>query len=575
MSKDWIVSPPWPDRDKAAVLWQVSPLVAQVLYNRGLRLGDDAAKFLSPKMSDLFPPDQLPGAPKAAERIVESVRRKDKIVLYGDYDVDGMTGVAILWHLLRLAGADVGFYVPHRLDEGYGLNRAALQSLVEDGAKLIISVDCGVTATAEVEGVRAAGAELIITDHHEPGDAALNDVLIVHPAVGGRYPNEHLCGAGVAFKLAWQIARVLSGADRVDDKYRMYLRDALVFAALGTIADVVPLVGENRIIARHGLALLSSTPFVGLRVLIECSGLTGNRVSSYDVGFKLAPRLNAAGRMGHARLGIELLTRVDESRAREIALYLEDQNRARQTLERRISKQAHELVERNEMDSDACRAIVLAQEGWHRGVIGIVAARLVDRYHRPVVLIALDKDGGGVGSARSITHFDMRWALSRCDEHLREFGGHAMAAGLKIQSASIPAFTEAFTALANNTLTGADLREKIRLDAEVTLKSLEMAEVEALNTLGPFGMGNPRPVLGTDWVELAAEPRCVGKGGAHLQATFVEEGAVLKAIAFGRASVIESLKEHRRCKLAFEPIVNEYNGQRTVEMQVLDFRFPT
>lgn len=568
-----MIEPPWPGSDAAAQRWRLPPLVAQVLYNRGIDLDTDPVAFLSPKLGDLVSPDELPGAVAAAERIAEAVRRRDKIVIYGDYDVDGITGVATMWHVLRTAGADVGFYVPHRLDEGYGLNTEAVRGLIADGARLIVSVDCGVTAVDAADAVREAGAELIITDHHQPRDTLPRDTIIVHPTVGGRYGNEHLCGSGVAFKLAWAFARVMSRSDKVTEVYRRLLHHSLALAALGTIADVVPLVGENRVIARHGLALLASTPLVGLRVLIESAGLADSKVNSFDVGFKLAPRLNAAGRMGHARLAMELLTRADEDRAREIVLYLDDQNRARQAEERRIVNQAVEMVQETGMDGDACRAIVLARGQWHAGVIGIVASRLVDRFHRPAVLISLN-NGLGQGSGRSIRGFDINDALARCRAHLVEHGGHAMAAGLKINPACVGAFTEAFIAVANNTLTGVDLREKLRIDAEVELGVLDFATTETLLGLGPFGVGNPSPKLATDWVDLAQEPRCVGKGGKHVQAVFSDGRATLKAIAFGQADKVEALKRHRRCRVAFKPLINDFNGRRTVEMNVLDFQFP-
>ena len=571
---EWIIHPPWPQRDAAAARWRVPPLVAQILANRGLTLEDRPAEFLSPRLSDLIKPQQLPGACDAAERIVQAIGRGDKIVIYGDYDVDGMTGVACLWHTLRIAGASVDFYVPHRIDEGYGLNCDAIRSLAADGAAMIVSVDCGITAVDAARVANELGMQLIITDHHQPGPTLPQCAAIVHPSIGGSYPNEHLCGSGVAFKLSWAIAQKLNQSDKVSDIYREFLREALAFAALGTIADVVPLVGENRIIARHGLALLGKTPFVGLRALIEQSGLGGSKVSDYDVGFKLAPRLNAAGRMGHARLGVELLTRATEERAREIALYLEDQNRSRQTTQRRIVRQATEMVERLGLDTDANRAIVLASEGWHSGVIGIVASRLVDLFGRPTVLIALG-DNGGQGSARSIRNFDMHAALGACADHLQEYGGHAMAAGLKIDADQVPAFTEAFLAHANNRVTAADMRKCIHIDAVVSLGELDLATTEALADLGPFGVGNPRPKLATDWVELADEPRCVGKTGTHLQATFTSGRDVLRAIAFGQSAALEPLKLHRRCKVAFEPTINEYNGTRTVQMQVLGFHFPT
>jgi len=574
MAKQWMISAPSPDCEALATRLRVPSAIAQVLINRGLSLDGTGEAFLLPQLKDLHPPELLPGASEAAVRIVDAIRAKTKIVLYGDYDVDGTTGVAILWHTLRQAGGEVTFYVPHRIDEGYGLNLEAVKRLVEDGAGMIVSVDCGITAVDIAKVLKDAGVTLIITDHHAPHAELPDAAVIVHPSVGGAYPNPHLSGAGVAFKLAWAIAQRLSGADRVAPEFRELLKELLPLAAIGTIADVVPLVGENRIIARHGLSALPSSSLPGLRLLIESAGLSNGKISGYDVGFKLAPRINAAGRMGHARLAVELFTRADADRAREIALYLEEHNRSRQATERQIAKQAYEMIEKGNLASDARRAIVLASPGWHAGVIGIVAARVVGRYHRPTVMIALN-NGEGQGSARGIQHFDLADALSSCSRHLLAHGGHAMAAGLRIAADRVDAFTEAFVAEANNRLTGDDLVDKLRLDAEVPLKEMTLPTAEAIVGLGPFGIGNPKPKFATDWLDLAYEPRCVGANQDHLQVSFQQNGTRIKGIGFGLGSAIEDLKQHRRCRVAFEPIINDFNGRRSVEMQILDFQFPT
>ena len=301
--------------------------------------------------------------------------------------------------------------------------------------------------------------------------------------------------------------------------------------------------------------------------------MSGDRVTSYDVGFRLAPRLNAAGRMGHARLAVELLTRADEHRAQEIATYLEEHNRSRRSLERKMVQQACRLVEQNGHDLDSCRGIVLASDGWHAGIVGIVAARMVDKYHRPAVLICTDGEEAQ-GSARSVEHFDMHEALSACSQYLDSFGGHPMAAGLRMQRSRVPDFTAAFIRHANSRLTSIDLQPKLRLDAEVKLAELDLATVEAMERLGPFGSGNSKPRLATDWVELHSEPRRVGRGGEHLQASFTDGTVTMRSIAFGLASVEQDLKQHRRCRLAVEPMVNDFSGRRSPELRVLDFQFP-
>jgi single-stranded-DNA-specific exonuclease len=540
---------------------------------------------LTPQLKDLHPPDLLPGAVGAAAAIVNAVRSGAKIVIYGDYDVDGTASVAILWHALTFLGARVFFYVPHRTEEGYGLNPEAVDRLVQEGAGFIITVDCGITAVDVADTLRRAGVPLVVTDHHAPHTALPPAEAIVHPALsgtacygdtplaGGSYPNPDLAGAGVAFKVAWAIGQKVSGADRVDPRFRSLLLDLLPLAALGTIADVVPLRGENRIIARYGLEGLVGTRLPGLRALIESAGLSGGRISGYDVGFKLAPRINAAGRMGHARLAVELLTRADTDRAREITLYLEEHNRSRQATERQMTRDAVERIEGANLAGDARRAIVLASHGWHAGVIGIVAARLVDRFHRPAIMISVGTDEAQ-GSGRSIPGFDLHAALASCAEHLRSYGGHAMAAGIRLAPDQIEPFTDAFLHVANGRLTGEDLVPKLRLDAEISLDELTMPTAEAVLALGPFGLGNPRPRFASDWIELADEPRAVGQHGRHLSASFHQDGVRMRAIGFGLADRLEDLKQHRRCRVAFEPIINEFNGRRSVEMQVVDFRFP-
>jgi len=573
MNKKWMLAPSDQNLNQVSQRWNVSPLIAQLLLNRGLSRESEPGSFLSPQLNNLDHPDTLPGAKQAAERIVQAIREGVKIILYGDYDVDGITGIAILWHMLKQAGASCSFYVPHRVEEGYGLNPEAIRRLIREGAGMIISIDCGITGVEAASIASEANVPLIITDHHTLPEELPSATEIVHPTMDPGGPNPNLCGAGVAFKLAWSIALALSNSDRVDGPFRAVLLDVLPLASLGTIADVVPLVGENRIIARHGLLGLPQTTIPGLRTLINSIGLEGKSVDGYDVGFKLAPRLNAAGRMGHARLAVELLTRADEDRSREIVLYLEEHNRSRQAAERKMTRQAVEMIEKQDLASDARRAIVLASDTWHPGVIGIVAARLVDRFQRPVILIALN-DHEGQGSGRSIPHFNLSEALKACGDHLITHGGHAMAAGLRITQSRIEAFTEAFVTKANNQLTCQDLIKKIQLDAKITLEQLDLPTVESILGLGPFGVGNPRPKLASDWLELAQEPRCVGQSGTHLQATFRQNGTTIRAIGFGLGDRIELLKQHRRCRVAFEPIINDFRGRRSVEMQMIDLKFP-
>ncbi len=573
MPKRWNIAPVMQGCVKTARRLNVPPLIAQLLHNRGLADDESVHSFLQPEMKMLHPPELLPGAEQAAKLIAEKVRQGKSIAIYGDYDVDGVSGTAILWQLLQLAGAQVCYYIPHRLEEGYGVNGNALRQLKEQGVDTIITVDCGATAVEEAQLAGELGLTLVITDHHTLDEQLPPAAAIVHPALNNEYPNPDLCGAGVAFKLAWAIAQKLSQSQRVTAEFRDFLQDATGMAALGTIADLVPLTGENRIIARFGLGLLARSKHFGMKALIESAKLTDHQLNSEHAGFWLAPRLNAAGRMGHARLAVELFTSADEERAREIATYLTEQNRKRQTLERRIFEQACKRVEQDNLANDASRAIVLADEEWHAGVIGIVASRLVDRFHRPTVMIAL-QNGEGQGSARSIRHFHLHQALCGCAEHVLGFGGHAMAAGLRIATDQVENFTNAFVERANQALTAQDLQPTLNLDAEVKLSSLNEGTVRYIEKLGPFGMGNPKARLATGLLQLDGEPRLVGRNSEHLS-FFVTDGRHRRrAIAFKQKDSYQPLLDHRRCRLAFVPKLNTFNGRTSVELQVLDIAFP-
>lgn len=574
VEREWLIAPPHEDRERLATQARISPLLAQILLRRGVQTTGEARRFLAPELKELLDPEQLPGAVAAGRRLAAGVRAGHKIVIYGDYDVDGVTATAILWHGLSLAGADVDFYIPSRLDEGYGVNSEALEQIRADGADLVITVDCGITAAEQARRARELGLELIITDHHEPRDELPAAAVVVHPtACGGGSANPHLSGAGVAFKVAWALARELCGTDRVTPEYRDFLLDAMALAALGLVADVVPLVGENRVIASFGLRHLCHTNNPGLRALIEVSGLTGKQnYDEYDVGFVLAPRLNAVGRLGHARLAVELFTRATEERAHQIAANLDAQNRQRRTVEQQIVKQAEALVVERGFDRESKRAIVLASPDWHPGVIGIVASRLIDRFHRPTMLICLDGPRGQ-GSGRSIPHFPLHEVLAECDEHLISHGGHAMAAGVKIEAQQVDAFADAFLAQAAQRLTPADLVPKLSLDDEVELAELMPETVDAILRMAPFGIGNPKPRLATGAVELVDEPRVVGQGGRHLQLTVRQGRTYRKAIAFGRGKQYEELRDHRRMRLAFEPLINDWGGRRRVELNVIDWKW--
>jgi single-stranded-DNA-specific exonuclease len=514
--------------------------------------------------------------PEAADRILAAIRARRRIMVYGDYDADGMTATGLLVNCLRLLGGEAGSHVPNRLDEGYGLNDDALRKLARDGASMVISVDCGITSVQQAETARSAGLELIITDHHELADELPRAAAVVHPRLpGSRYPFGSLCGAGVAFKLAWALCQRASNSQKVSPHMRDYLLAALGLAAIGTIADVVPLIDENRILVHHGLASLPQTPLVGLAALLAVTQLSErSRLTSEDVGFTLAPRLNAAGRLGQAALGVELLTTQDAERASTLAQYIDRLNGNRETLERSIFLAANKAA-RDEFDPQQNPALVLAGVGWHAGVIGIVAGRLAEKYHRPVVMISLDPVSGrpGVGSARSAGGLDLYQALSACRDHLVSFGGHAAAAGLRIEESRVDAFRADFCEHVAGEVSDANRVAEIRIDAEAPLSQLTLRTVEQIEQMAPFGAGNPRPVLCASGVELAEPPKRMGGGERHFSGRVSQHGVTLRSVAFGQGEWVEELGDHAvPLDIAYRPVINDFRGRRSVELHLVDWR---
>jgi single-stranded-DNA-specific exonuclease len=577
MAKHWLFK----GHDSAAISElakssRVEPVVAQLLLNRGITLGDSIEKFLEARFADLREPELLPGMIGASERIYAAIQAKIPITVYGDYDADGMTGTAILFSCLRLLGADVQYYVPNRLEDSYGLSCDAIQKLSQRGRKMIVSVDCGIGSVREAELCRELSIDLIVTDHHRIGDQLPDACDIVHPALPGfDYPFHGLCGAGVAFKLAWSICQQASQAKKVTAAYRDFLLQATTLAAIGTVADVVPLLDENRVIVRHALKLMQEFAPLGLKALMKITKLDQkSTLSSEDIAFTLAPRLNAAGRLGQAQLGVELLTTLDPKRAEALAEYIDRLNVDRESLERSIvlaaSKQAKE-----QFDIENDPALVLAGPGWHLGVIGVVASRLSEKFHRPVVILGMDSTGQkpATGSARSQGIIDLHATLNQCQEHLISCGGHAAAAGLRIEEKNIGSFRDAFCELVSSQLQGQKPVAKLDIDAEATFKQLNLNTVSIIEKLAPFGAANPRPILVASNVELAEAAKTMGSGDRHMSGRFVQYGTVLRGVAFGQAEWIEPLNNHKgQIDIAFRANINEFNGMKRVELQLLDWR---
>jgi len=569
--KQWVIQPADDGAARLAKSLKVSPLLAQVLINRGVTDSQAGSVFLRPKLTELIPPEQMPGVKTAVEQIKRAIKDKEKITVYGDYDVDGITGVAILWQILTLLGADVDYYIPHRIEEGYGLNAEAIQSLARAGSKLVITVDCGVTAISSTELAEQLGLEMIITDHHQPGDELPKAVAIVHPAMEKSYANQDSSGSMVAFKLAWAIANEYNAGRRLESPLREFMINATTLTAMGTIADVVALMGENRVLTSYGLKALPECKLCGVQALVESAGLTGQGLDSYHIGFRLAPMLNAAGRMGHARLAVELLTSDNPTRSTEIAEYLKQQNSQRQQCERKIFKQACEMIVQQGLNHPDRRSIVLASENWHTGVIGIVASRIVDKFHRPTIMINT-ANAPAQGSGRSIAGFCLLSAISACSQHLGDFGGHKMAAGITIETEKIPQFAAEFERYAKENLSEDDVVAKLHIDAVATLGEFGKETVSELQMLGPFGQGNPKPIFATRGVRLASPPRTCGSRAEHLQLAITDNTTSIRCIGFRFGKLEKKLLEHEFFNVAYQPQLNNYGGNTNVEFVLADIQ---
>jgi single-stranded-DNA-specific exonuclease len=570
--KIWEIRPRCAHSKTLAEQLKITPLFAQVLVNRQISDPKTAQSFLSPKLTDLIEPARLPGMAQAVERIRRAIAEQEPIVLYGDYDVDGISSVAILWHLFRLLNARADYYIPHRLDEGYGLNTDAVRQLAEAGTKLLITVDCGISAVEEVALARQLGMDCILTDHHRPGPVLPEARAIVHPLLDASYPNPNAAGAMVAFKLAWALADSYRRGGQMPPEMRQYLLNATTLAGLGTIADVVDLRGENRIIAGFGLKALEESSLCGIRALIEAAELAGKGLDSYDIAFTLAPMLNAAGRMGHARLAVELLTTDNAYRAMQIAQYLKEQNKLRQKCQRDIFKQVRQRILDAGLNHPDRRTIVLAGENWHPGVIGIVASRVIEEFGKPAILINLE-NGTGQGSGRSIDGFNLFEALCACGEHLIRFGGHEMAAGLRIQADKVALFAEAFEQYARRLNTDWLPSETLTIDAEASVRDFSDRLMRELASLEPFGQGNPRPLFAARGVRLIAPPRRCGAKNDHLQLSIQDKTGAVRCIGFGMGHLEKKLLETDAFHIAFQPQYNTYNGSTNLQFVLEDIQF--
>jgi len=540
----------------------LSPITLTILYQRGFTSPAALDEFLTPDLSSGHDPFLMLGMEAAVERIQRALQAGELIRVNGDYDVDGVSAAALLVRVLISCGARAGARIPHRTADGYGLSRKAVEEAGADGVSLIITVDCGISARAEVERARELGIDVIVTDHHTPGEGIPDAVAILNPHQEAcPYPFTDLCGVGIAYKLACALGP--PGAEPS-------LLEYLDLVALGTTADVVPLTGENRVFVKYGLPQLARTRWPGLKALIDRAGLKGDQVSAGEAVFTLAPRINAAGRMGDARDAFDLLLTDDPFEGADLALKLDAYNRERRIADRDTLISARQQVDTAD-DQAERHSLVLCAEDWHPGVIGIVASRLVELYHLPTVLVAMDGDEGR-GSARSIEGFDLYSALMECGEHLEEFGGHPRAAGLCVSRENFHHFTEAFEQIARNRLPQCDLEPSINVDCEVVCDDLTTSFLSELKLLEPFGAGNRRPTLLLRRARVLGTPGRVGGDGAHLKFTVGGgEGNGTDVIGFNMGERIDDLSEGS-IDLVFAFEENEFRGVRKAQIRLKDIR---
>jgi single-stranded-DNA-specific exonuclease len=532
---------------------------ASILVGRNLIDPAACTKFFHPSIDDLHDPFLFADMEKAVARIIAALTKKEKIAVYGDYDVDGISGTAMLMRVLRTLGADADYYLPHRLTEGYGVSSAGIQQIAASGARLLITVDCGVTAVDEIDQAHRSGIDTIVTDHHEPSAALPPAIALLNPKMAGcTYPDRHLAGVGVAFKLC-QALGVRTGEGR------SLWEPFLDLAALGTAADIVPLVGENRIIAHLGFKLMQATKNPGLAALIDLQGLTGKPLSTRDVVFQLAPSINAVGRLGDPRRGVELLLTGDDRTAREYAALLRTANLERRAIDHNVWAEACAWAEKN-CSPEHDFAIVAGSAAWHAGVIGIVASKMVERFHRPAILFSLNHDGTARGSGRSIEAVPLVETLAECADLLESFGGHKAAAGMNIKSAAIDEFRKRFNDAVRRRVTPDDLVPRIIADAEVSLSGCTGKLFSVIKSMEPFGPDNMRPVLYCRNLVHRKAPRVVGE--KHLKMSVCGDGRVMDAIAFNFAFRLDELRAAPGVSLAFSLDENEWNGRTTLQMNI-------
>lgn len=555
MQKNWSIK--HFNKDRAETLSKelnLSLASAQVLISRGIDSLDKAQRFLKSGLSDLSSPFDIPDMKKAVARVLKAKEKNELIFLFGDYDVDGITSVVLLKSLLLKEGFHVIHYLPHRVNDGYGLNKKIVKLIIEKKANLVITVDCGTTNVEEIKALKDAGIDTVVIDHHMPSKTLPNAAAIVNPKLKEKHL-DYLAGVGVVFKFACALSN-------------KFLKEDLDLVCLGTISDVMPLVEENRIIVKEGLSLLKQTEKEGLKALFEQARIDKEKITTGYVSYIIGPRINASGRIDSPEVAFRLLISDNASEAKEIAKELEKHNQARQKIESKILEEALALIEQEVNFCDQ-RIIVVAKDGWHRGVLGIIASRITERFYRPTIIISLD-DLKGRGSARSIKNFHMLNALNDCSHHLEGFGGHAHAAGLDINKDNIPDFRHSINNIAKDVLLDTDLLPQLDIDAKINLNDLSQKMVAELDSFSPYGVGNPRPIFATTGLKLKSVPAILGRDTLKF---WVTDGKLTySVIGFGKKDLIGLVTGAKTLDIAYYPSLDGWRGEPEIQLNLEDVR---
>jgi single-stranded-DNA-specific exonuclease len=560
--KIWKIIEPNTDLQKRlAINCGITPITAQLLINRNIMDPLEADRFLKTDLKFLHDPFLLKDMDKAVRRIKKAISYGEKIMIYGDYDVDGISAVALLKRVFEDMGGYIVTYIPNRIEEGYGLNKGAVKTAHRQNVSLLITVDCGISGKEEVDYLSSAGVSTIVTDHHKifPQSFPSKAYAVINPLQEDcQYPFKHLSGVAIAYKLAEALTFGL-GYD---------IKQHLDLVALGTVQDMVPQLGENRILTKYGLREINECKKEGIRALIEVSGLKGKTISARESGYMLGPRINAAGRVSSAKIALRLLTTDDEAEAKELAEILEKENRDRQKIESAILNEAVGRVE-NEINFKDEKVIVLDSNSWHPGVIGIVASRIAERFNRPTIMISFDKNEGK-GSGRSIKNFHLFEALAECRDFLSDFGGHAAACGLKILRKDLDAFKSKLNGVASELLDAEDFVPTLTVDMEIPLRLLKHNLVSEFENLAPYGPGNPRPILSSKSLKLKSRPVHIGRGGIKMWVT--DGSTTCETIGFGMSELVPDILESANVDLAYTPSINRWRGVDTLQLELVDVK---